>query len=382
MSAKPMPNICIDCRYINGRPSGIGEMVAALAARLPRIAPDWRFTFLTSRAVPRLHRDAENVMHVPVAASANGPATMWFLPRLIDLAEIDLFHAPANILPAGLAMPTVTTIHDLMWLQHPEWCSPGLLHPVRRAFFASGISRALRRSSGIAAVSSATAATIRAHCPDAASRTHVTLSGVSSDFIPVPRDDAVLAACGLDPRRRYVLVVGQYAPYKNHKGAITAFASACRSLEDVDLVLVQRRGRDAAELLSLARKVGVADRVRLIGPVGRAELIQLYAAAALLLHPSLCEGFGNPVIEAMACGCPVVTSNISAMPEVAGGAALLADPRDEEGLARQIAAIIGDDRMAQDLRRRGLVRAGEMRWEHFAEANLALYKRVLAKGRD
>jgi glycosyltransferase involved in cell wall biosynthesis len=77
----------------------------------------------------------------------------------------------------------------------------------------------------------------------------------------------------------------------------------------------------------------------------------------------------------------VVTSDASAMPEVAGGAALLADPRDEEGLARQIAAILGDDRMAQDLRQRRLVRAGEMRWEHFAEANLALYKRVLAKGR-
>jgi glycosyltransferase involved in cell wall biosynthesis len=374
-----VPRILIDCRYINGRPSGIGEMVVALATHLPRQAPDLDFTLLTSPAAPQLLSKDANVTCLQVAAPANGPGTIWFMPRLVDLDGIDLFHAPANILPAGLAMPTVTTIHDLMWLEHPEWCSPGLLHPVRKAFFAGGIRRALRRSTAIAAISDATAKAVNRHFPDAEKRTHVTLSGVSEDFAPVQRNARVLAGCGLNPQRRYILVVGQYAPYKNHNGAIRAFAASCKSIDDIDLVLVQRQGPSSAALLKLARQLGVGDRVRLTGPVERTELIQLYSSAELLLHPSLCEGFGNPVLEAMACGCPVITSNISAMPEVAGGAALLADPRDTDDLARQIIEVLDDDVLAQNLRRRGHARAKEMGWERFVEANLAIYRRILGK---
>lgn len=354
-------------------------MVLALATHLPLQAPDLNFTFLTCAASHHLFRDAANVNYLPIAAPANGPGTMWFLPHLVDLDEVDLFHAPANILPAGLKMPTVTTIHDLMWLERPEWCSPGLLHPVRRAFFASGITRALHRSTAIAAISNSTAKAIMRYCPDAEIRTYVTLSGVSGDFAPVQRNAAVLAGYGLDPRRRYVLVVGQYAPYKNHDGAVRAFATACRSMENIDLVLVQRQGSNSAELLSLARQLGVGDRLHLTGPVDRTELVQLYSSAEFLLHPSLCEGFGNPILEAMACGCPVVTSSISAMPEVAGGAALLANPYDVYDVARQISSILGDDRLAQDLRRRGRARAEEMRWEKFAEANLAVYRHVFGE---
>lgn len=372
-----MGHICIDCRYVNGRPSGIGEMIAALARHVPQFAPNWRFTFLTSPAAPNPLSDLANVTHLPVTAVANGPATMWYLPHVVDLAGIDLFHAPANILPAGLAMPTVTTIHDLMWLDQPELCSPGLLHPIRRAYFAAGITRALRQSSAIAAISTATKDAIRRHSPEAAMRTHLTLSAVSEDFAPVPRDEAVLAACNLDPRHRYVLVVGQSTPYKNHAGAISAFARASGRMEDVDLVLVQRQGRGAAELLRLARTLGVEHRVRLTGPIGRKELIQLYSSADLLLQPSLCEGFGNPIVEAMACGCPVLTSDISAMPEVAGGAALLTNPYDPEAIADQMIAVLGDYRLARDLRQRGIERTSAMRWENFAKANLAIYRSLL-----
>jgi glycosyltransferase involved in cell wall biosynthesis len=354
-------------------------MVLALATYLPRQAPDLEFTFLINAAAPQLLGSDANVTCVQIAAPANGPGTMWFMPRLVDLNDIDLFHAPANILPAGLTMPTVTTIHDLMWLEHPEWCSPGLLHPVRKAFFAGGIRRALRRSTAIAAISDATATAIRRHFPDAEMRTHVTLSGVSEDFAPVQRNAGVLADCGLDPERRYILVVGQYAPYKNHDGAIRAFAAACKTIGDIDLVLVQRQGPSSAALLKLARQLGMGDRVRLTGPVERAELIQLYSSAEFLLHPSLCEGFGNPLLEAMACDCPVITSSISAMPEVAGGTALLADPHNTDDLARQIIKVLGDDGLANDLRRRGRARGKEMRWERFAEANLSIYRRVLDK---
>lgn len=372
--------ICIDCRYVNGRSSGIAELVSALARFVPHLAPEYDFTLLVSPSAPGPLSRAANVTQVPLAAAPNGPATMWFLPQVADLAGIDLFHAPANILPAGLPMPTVTTVHDLMWLEQPQWCSPGLLHPLRRAFYSAGIARALRKSTAIAAVSVATASAIGRCMPEASARTFVTFPGVSTDFAPVTRDGNALAACGLDPARRYVLVVGQYAPYKNHFGAVGAFARACRDIPDIDLVIVQRQGRAANDLLTRARQLGLQGRVRLPGPVGRSELVLLYASAAVLLHPSFCEGFGNPVAEAMACGCPVVTSNISAMPEVSGGAALLADPADEDALARQLQAVLGNPALAEDLRQRGLARASALRWKEFAAANLALYRRVLGRG--
>ena len=106
--------------------------------------------------------------------------------------------------------------------------------------------------------------------------------------------------------------------------------------------------------------------------------MQLYSSASVLLHPSLCEGFGIPVAEAMACGCPVITSNLSAMPEVAGGAARLVDPRDIADIARALRDVCGSTETSEKLRKAGLARARELRWEDFAKANVDLYRATLA----
>jgi hypothetical protein len=108
--------IALDCRYIGPRPSGIGEFVAALVQHLPPLAPDCEFTFLRHTRAAGPLSAAANVREIEVGAAANGPVTLLHLPLAVDLAGIDLFHAPANILPGGLAMPTITTIHDVMWL--------------------------------------------------------------------------------------------------------------------------------------------------------------------------------------------------------------------------------------------------------------------------
>ncbi len=372
-----MARVCIDCRYVNGRPSGIGEFVTALVEHMPRLAPDLDFVVLVAPGGQGELPSRPNVTEVVVKAAANGPGTMFWLPRLVDLRQIDLFHATFNILPAGLVMPCVTTIHDLMWLNLPEWCDTGLIRPVRQAFFAHGIRRALRRSDAIATVSEATKdAVVRRH-PALADSTFVTRSGVADGFRPAPPDIPALAARGLDPSRRFVLTIGQFAPYKNHEMAVRAFALAAPGRGDADLVLVQRQGPHAARLLKLANSLGIGGRVRLLRTVSRNELVTLYGSASLLLHPSLCEGFGNPLAEAMACGCPVVTSNVSAAPEVTAGAAILTDPHDARNIANAIGRVLDDRRLALIMREAGLKRAAELTWESTAQANLAIYRRLL-----
>ncbi len=373
-----MHTVCIDCRYIGPRPSGIAEVVRNLVACLPDMAPDLRFVLLRNPACTERLSTAPNVVERDVAAVANGPGTMWALSRIVDFTDVDLFHATFNIMPAGLPVPCVTTIHDIMWLTDPAWCRTGPRGQLERAFYGHGIRRALRSSRAIATVSRASANAIAAYAPHAAERTHVTLSGVSPRFRPVEADHDVLATLGLAPDRAFVLTVGQYAPYKNHEGALRGFAMAFGERPDIDLVLVQRMGKATHRLLALARALGIADRVRLVPTISEQALLSLYSAAKALLHPSFCEGFGNPVAEAMACGCPIVTSNRSAMPEVTGGAALLVDPGDPAAIAHGLGMIVDDGRMAARLRQAGLARAAQLRWDAFARANLAIYRAILS----
>ena len=303
---------------------------------------------------------------------------MWWLPRIVDLSQVDLFHAPFNILPARLTMKTVTTLHDIMWLTHPGWCNPGLYGHIERHFYANGINRALDRSDAIATVSAATKSEILQRRPDVEGRVHVTVSGVSQDFARVAREEEALSSLGLPPGQKFILTAGQFAPYKNHEGALRAFARAFGDRGDISLVMVQRRSAGAGDLRGLARGLGIEDRVIFTGPVSFPALLQLYSGAAALLHPSFCEGFGNPVAEAMACGCPVITSNVSAMPEVAGGAGLLVDPHDTDNIAASLARVVADGQLAASLSKKGLARSKELSWEQFAKDNLAIYRSLLA----
>ncbi|WP_239806868.1 glycosyltransferase family 4 protein [Croceicoccus hydrothermalis] len=376
-----MPQICIDCRYIGPRPSGIAEVVRGLIDHLPALAPDLRFLLLKNAEHHGRLSEAPNTRERVVHRPANGPVTMWWLPRVADLSGVDLFHATFNIMPARLPMPSVVTVHDIMRLTHPAWCRTGPAGVVERAFYGHGLRRAIRHAAGIAAISAATAHEIAVWDPSAAARTAVTLSGVADRFRPLPRETAhaTLAARGIAGGGPFVLTVGQDAPYKNHDGALRAFAEAFPGNSDVEHILVQRQGLGRNRLQNLAAALGVGERVRFLGTVDDDALVSLYNAASVLLHPSFAEGFGNPVAEAMACGCPVVTSDVSAMPEVAGGAALLADPHDTGAIAVRLRQVMGSPSLAARMRDAGLARTRGMRWRDFAAANLALYRQTLAR---
>jgi glycosyltransferase involved in cell wall biosynthesis len=371
-----MPTVCLDCRYLGPRPSGIGGVVRALVDYLPALAPDWHFKLLRNASLDHPLSDERNVTEVKVRAEANGPATMWLLPQIVDLRDVDLFHAPSNILPRGLTMPCVTTIHDVMWLTNPELCNPNAWGFVERFFYRHGINRALRKSDAILTVSEATRSDILDLRPELSKTTFAFLSGVSNSFRPRTVSQVELSGLGL-PSNPYILAVGQFAPYKNHEGAIRGFAMAFAKDPAIDLVILQRRGAGSDILQQLVNGMGLAGRVHFLPPLEEQDLAAIYSGALALLHPSFKEGFGMPLAEAMACGCPVVTSDLSSMPEVTAGAALLVDPRDPASIAAALRRVVQEPGLARKLRRLSLERARQLDWRIFVDGNLEVYRNVL-----
>lgn len=375
--------IAIDARYVRERPSGIGAMVDALVRMVPRLMPDQKFLLLRHPLARNRLSDQPNVREITVQAEANGPTSMWMLPRLIDLSRVRLFHSPFNTLPAGLGMKTVTTIHDLMWLQQPELCrSRGLWGHVETAFYAHGLRRALHRSDRLIAISHATLAAIGRADRRAAARTTVVQHGIDPAF-GASQTQSDAAACDRVRGRyapgasRYVMAVGRSAPYKNHRKVVEAFVLALGDDPGAHLVLVQRLGTEAQELVGLARAAGAADRVHVHPAIDQTDLIALYRGALCLCQPSIVEGWGMPAAEAMGCGCPVVASDCDALREVLGPAAQYVDARSTISIAGGLRKMASDPEARARLIKTGLTRAAEFRWAETARGTVQVYDKCL-----
>jgi len=376
--------IAIDCRYIRERPSGIGPYTQALVDHLPRLAPDLHFLFLKHPLAPARLSYAPNVHEVVYPYEPNGPITMWLMPFTAHLDGVKLFHATFNFQPAGLPMPVVTTVHDVMWIKYPQWAQyRGFYGKYLEApFYQHGITRALHQSARIAAISQATKDEIATLDPRAADRTRVTHYGVSSDWHPPATDDdralvERVKSKWVPGAKRYVLTVGQFAPYKNHVGVVRAFARAFRNDDSIHLALVQRLGEGSRMLTELAKEHGVEGRLHFLKDVPFDELRALFWGAVCLCHPSLYEGFGNPPSEALGAGCPVITSNRSSMPEVSGGAGILVDPERDEAIADALAQVASDESLRAKMRADGLEKVKQFPWSETARKTLAIYREVL-----
>ncbi|MHB9004684.1 MAG: glycosyltransferase family 4 protein [Coriobacteriia bacterium] len=377
------PTIAIDARYIRERPSGIGSMVEAIVRDVPALMPDTSFLLLRHPLAPCCLSQADNVRETVVPYEANGPGTLLMLPRVVDLSEVDLFHAPFNILPAGLAMRTVVTIHDTMWLTDPTLCgAAGLWGKVQTWFYRHGIRRALEQADHLIAISDATRRDIIAQEPSAASRCTTILHGIAPKFSPA-RDESERSAQELARQRfapgarRHVLVVGRAAPYKNQQRSLLAFLRAFPESPDIHMIVVQRLGHEGAAFASLAREAGAEDRIHVVPPMDERDLISLYRGALCLCQPSIKEGWGMPIGEAMACGCPVITSNTSAMPEVGGRAALYVTPTSVSEIARSLKKLARDPILRAKLVEAGLEQAERLTWASHARSTARLYRQLL-----
>jgi glycosyltransferase involved in cell wall biosynthesis len=368
--------IVLDARYVRERPSGIGMMVEELVHRLPRLLPEERFVFLRHPQARSPLSDAPNTADVTVAAEVNGPLGLVGLSAVAPLRGAKLFFAPSNILPVDVPCPSLVTVHDTMWLDAPALCrAAGAWGKLETAFYGTGLRTAIRSATALLTPSQATKACIAAHSLAAAGRTTVVPHGVCGS-VRVPTEPLSLearrsveaaVATHVPGAKRFVLAIGQAAGYKNHDGVVRGFAAAFPHDEDLHLVLVQRLGDEAARLLGLAGLLGIRHRVRILSTIPFVDLVRLLQSALCLCHPSFFEGWGMPLTEAQAAGCPVLTSNQSCMPEVTGGAAWFVDPSSISSIASGLRELAHDEGLRRDLRRRGLERAASLCWAKHAE---------------
>ncbi|HTE05274.1 MAG TPA: glycosyltransferase family 1 protein [Planctomycetota bacterium] len=298
-------------------------------------------------------------------------------PRLLidafagrTLARLDVLHGIGVRLPPR-GCPRVVTLHDLNVLEFPELSTPDWR--VKRT---ARIRQTLERAQLVISYSEQGATALREHTGFPRERIRVVPIGVDTAVLRRPAPDVLAEVLGRHGvrDRPYVLHVGAASPRKNQAGLLAAFARADLPREWV-LLLGGPRAADAATLRAQARALGLPDeRVLLPGWIAEPDLPVLLAGAAIYCCPSLHEGFGIPVLEAQACGAPVLSSNRGALPETVGECGVLFDPGDEAALPAALARLAGDAALRADLSRRGPLRvARQFTWEAVARATLAVH---------
>ena len=366
--------IGIEITPLSGALTGVGYYVRHLLAELLRQpdAPDYR-GFASGVNNPQLSGLPLPYRRIPV------PTRLLY--KCWDIAQrphvdallggVDVFHAVNYVLPPVRSARRVLSIHDLCFLRHPEWASPKIVKPFQR-----NIKRHANQADKIIACSEATRQNIVSLLEVPPDRVQVIYDAADIIFHPIKRELAqehVFEALGIDAP--YLLFVGTCEPRKNIEGLLTAFAQADLPHR---LVIAGGSGWNTHSLAERAVSLNVADRVLFTGYLHERSLFPaLYNAADAFVFPSWHEGFGMPVLEAMACGCPVIASDATSLPEVGGTAAHYVAPDDAEALTQAMQEVTSNPELQKDMREQGLQQAKRFSWSKCAEETLACYRSLV-----
>jgi glycosyltransferase involved in cell wall biosynthesis len=346
------PLVVLDADVLGRRRTGDETYVSALLRELPKLAADLRFAAVTRRPdlVP------EGVEPVELPANSQPLRMAWSLPRLLLRLRPEVGHFQ-HVVPPRFRGRSVVTVHDLSFERDPSWMGAR-----DRIVFKTMVPRSAKRADRIITVSERTKADVIEHYRVDPAKVVVISNGVDAHYRPEgARHDG----------RPYLLFVGALQPRKDPLLAIEALDL---SNADLRLVVVGPDKGSEQDARRAASRLGVADRVEFAGHVERDELASLYRGAQALVFPSRYEGFGLPVVEAMACGTPVVAAAAGAVPEVAGDAAILVEPGNAAALAGGIERALAD---RERLVEAGLERARRFSWTETARRTLAVYRELL-----
>jgi glycosyltransferase involved in cell wall biosynthesis len=375
--------IYLDVSAAVHRRAGLGRYAESLARALVAQSPHHPITQLPIALFYNRERGIEplpGLEHLPTRTVALGYKPWRMLVWLGQLARVgfdnllpdaQLFHATEHLLLPLRTIPTVLTVHDLIFRHLPAHHKP-----LNRWYLNLTLPLYCRRATHVIAVSACTRRDLIAAYDLPPAKITVIPEAADPRFCPQPPEmvTAVRARYGLP--ERYLLFVGTIEPRKNLAQLLTAFEALHAEGLTGGLVIVGKLGWLYDDFFAALERSPVRDAVLLPGYVPDADLPAVYAGAQALILPSLYEGFGLPVLEAMACGTPVVASCISSIPEVGGEAALYFDPADTEAMTEAIRRPLRDAALCEKMRERGLAQAARFSWERAAAETRAVYDEI------
>jgi glycosyltransferase involved in cell wall biosynthesis len=388
-------NICLNAQLISGqagyRGAGVNNYARQLLAALGDLAQQGQAPhhFTAFVHTESLHTAGVTLAHTRLPLERPAARIAWeqtLLPLELARRHANLIHGLVNVLPLATHVPGVVTVHDLSFVRTPE-----TLPPLKRAYLTHLCAASVRRAAAVIGVSRQTADDVIRCFGAPASKVHVVYNGVAQEF--TPGDAAAVArfrqAKGLPPR--YLLYLGTLEPRKNLELLVRAFArwratdtatDAAADASGIKLVLAGGKGWYYDTIFAEVQNLGLTDAILFPGFIPPAELPDWYRGAMAFVYPSMFEGFGLPVLEAMACGTPVICSRAPSLLEVTGDAAIRIPAADEETLAHAIRLLCDQPALIAELRRRGLAQAAKFSWRRSAEQTIQVYNHVYSQVTD
>lgn len=327
------------------------------------------------RTLPFTPGTPVRILRTRAPTSRTGIRVLWehlLAPWHIGSARLELVHSMLNVVPLAAPTQHVVTVHDLSFMRTPD------AHPTHRRWYLTAATwLSARRARSVLADSQATKDDVVDLLGIDPAGVHVVYPGREAAFHPRSQAEVSEFLQGRSVSRPFVLFVGTLEPRKNVDVLVRAFGEAARRGFQGDLVLAGGSGWATAAIDAALKESPVGGRIHRMGYVKQEDLPFWYCAADLVVYPSSYEGFGIPVLEAMASGTPVITSNRSSLPEVAGDAALIVDPRDISQLAAAMTRVLASPERRARMSERGLAQARRFDWTVAAERCLSLYQRAL-----
>ena len=375
--------IGIDARGLHW--PGVGRYIRELIYSLAEVDKRNQYVlyFYSREALESIKISNQNFFPVIMPATCMTVREQFLLPVQLIKDKLDLFHATCFVVPIIHHCPLIVTIHDLQLKINREWFPPfhGIRKYIARAYYDIMNWDAVKYSRNIITVSHFTREEILHYFPKVDHKLSVVYHGINKSFCPIQSPIVIRQIKEkYNITGKYILFVGTMNKRKNLVRVLKAFSNLQRDLDgNYKLVVAAKFDPRYSELIHVAEKLRITDKVLFIGYVPTEDLPPLYSGSDLFVLPSLHESFCFPVVEAMACGVPVITSNVTSLPEIAGDAAYLVDPYNIEEIKKALIKVLFDQSLRRTLIEKGLSRARRFSWETVAKRMISIYEGISRK---
>lgn len=368
--------VCIDAREIRDVETGVGRYASSLVREIARLDRHNEYLLLRRATYPRPIVAQPNFTDIAIPFGISTGRNLLGGARVVNPLQADIYHCLFHLLPLGVrARRIVLTLHDLIWINYPDIAYEARWRGwMARRFAGPWIGSSVRKAHHVITVSETTRQDALARYPGPPSRFTVIHHGSDgSSAGNVDSRDLPDACRG----RRFIFSLGNTKPYKNIRRLIEAFGLVSKQCPDLSL-LISGRCDGYSTLAELTRNLGIARNVIFTEQLSDGQVRACFEEAVFFAFPSIAEGFGLPVIEAMASGCPVLTSDTSSLSEISGDAAVLVDPMDVGSIAGGMTRLIRDEALRQRLVVSGRRQAAGFTWKDCARKTIGVYNEILS----